>query len=338
MRTNRMCLAMCVAVLLAAGCKQEDAAGVDVPPAAAPAAEAAPQAEPPAIAPAQGFNMESLPVSTVALGAFPYLSLPTGVTNQGYGKTDKAFARFPFQVDGKSHWVEGRFHGETFYAEEGAEFSEFAFVKNFEGLIEQMGGRKVYEGKVPRDEIDAWGDEITQGFIDGLGDVYTDPVKTYVVRRNDGNIWIHLVTDNMHGGYVIGQEQAFQQTAKLLPAAVLKKQLDASGKVALQVNFATDKTEILPESLPQIDQVAQLLKEDDGLRLAVNGHTDNAGDAARNQTLSEGRAQSVVAAVAAKGVDAARMAAKGFGASQPVADNGTDAGRAQNRRVELVRQ
>lgn len=338
MRLDRMCLAVCVAALLAAGCKQKDAADADAPPAAAPAAGAASEPAPTVAAATQGFDLESIPVSTATLGAFPYIGLPAGVTNQGYGKTDKAFARFPFQVDGKTRWVEGRFHGENFYAEEGTEFSEFAFVKNFEGLIEQMGGRKVYEGKVPREEIDAWGDEITQGFIDGLGDVYNDPVKTYVVRRNDGNIWVHLVTDNVHGSYVIGQEQAFQQTAKLLPAAELKKQLDTGGKVALQVNFATDKTEILPESLPQIDEVAELLKADGGLKLAVNGHTDNTGDAARNQALSEGRAQSVVAAVAAKGIDASRMVATGFGASQPVADNGTDAGRAQNRRVELVRQ
>ena len=66
----------------------------------------------------------------------------------------------------------------------------------------------------------------------------------------------------------------------LLPASEMKKQLDAAGKVALQVNFATDKTDVLADSLPQIEQVAALLKQDPSLQLAVNGHTDDSGDAA----------------------------------------------------------
>ena len=127
-------------------------------------------------------------------------------------------------------------------------------------------------------------------------------------------------------------------TATLLPASALKQQLDGSGKVALQVNFATDKTEILADSLPQIDQVVRLLQDNPDLQLAVNGHTDNTGDATRNKRLSEGRAQAVVKAIVGKGIDATRLEAKGFGDAQPVAANDTDAGKAQNRRVELVKR
>jgi outer membrane protein OmpA-like peptidoglycan-associated protein len=90
--------------------------------------------------------------------------------------------------------------------------------------------------------------------------------------------------------------------------------------------------------LPQIDQVMKLLKDVPALRLSVNGHTDNNGNAAHNQQLSEGRAKAVVAALLAKGLDSARLAAKGFGQQQPVADNAQEEGRAKNRRVELVKQ
>lgn len=77
---------------------------------------------------------------------------------------------------------------------------------------------------------------------------------------------------------------------------------------------------------------------DPSLKLAVNGHTDNSGDPAHNQRLSEGRAKSVAAALTAKGIDASRLSAKGFGQDYPVADNGTEEGKAKNRRVELVKQ
>ncbi len=62
------------------------------------------------------------------------------------------------------------------------------------------------------------------------------------------------------------------------------------------------------------------------------------GAATRNQRLSQGRAQSVVAAITDEGIEAARLTAKGFGDSQPVADNGTEDGKARSRRVELVKQ
>ncbi len=331
---NKTLLGLAIAALLLSGCKQPDDPAS--PPPAAPASRdpGTPETAPAAA----GFDIGQVPMSTVALGAFPYITLPAGYSNKGYGQTNKDFARFPFWADGRAHWVEGRFHGEVFTSEDGKDFSKFEVTRNFEAMIRQMGGVKVSEGRIPTQTIEGWGDEITQGFIDGLGDIYNNPATVYVVRRPEGNIWVHLVTTSAAGAYVVGQEQAFEQTAQLLPASELKKQIDAAGKVALQVNFATDKTEILPESQPQIAQVVQLLKEDAALKLAVNGHTDNTGDAAHNQMLSEGRAKSVVAALTAQGIDAARLSAAGFGDSQPVADNGTEEGKASNRRVELVKQ
>lgn len=106
----------------------------------------------------------------------------------------------------------------------------------------------------------------------------------------------------------------------------------------MHVNFATDKTEILPDSQPQIEQVVQLLKRDASLKLAINGYTDSTGDPAHNRTLSGGRAKAVVAALAAQGIDAARLSSAGFGDADPVANNATENGRSQNRRVELVKQ
>jgi len=73
------------------------------------------------------------------------------------------------------------------------------------------------------------------------------------------------------------------------------------------------------------------------LSTCVEGNTDNQGNATANQTLSEKRAQSVVAWLTAHGVLAARLTAKGFGQTKPVADSSTEDGRAKNRRVELAK-
>lgn len=108
--------------------------------------------------------------------------------------------------------------------------------------------------------------------------------------------------------------------------------------MALYLNFDTDQATLRPEAQPTLAEVLKLLQQDPALRLAVQGHTDNAGSLAHNQQLSEGRAQAVVAALTQAGIAPGRLLAAGFGQTRPLADNATETGRAQNRRVELVKR
>jgi outer membrane protein OmpA-like peptidoglycan-associated protein len=104
------------------------------------------------------------------------------------------------------------------------------------------------------------------------------------------------------------------------------------------IHFDTGKAAILPDSENILGEIVKLLQQNEDLKLLVEGHTDNQGNAAANQALSEKRAQAVVAWLTAHGVQAARLSAKGFGRTKPLTDNGTEDGRAKNRRVELVKQ
>ncbi|WP_262923050.1 OmpA family protein [Hymenobacter cellulosilyticus] len=105
----------------------------------------------------------------------------------------------------------------------------------------------------------------------------------------------------------------------------------------MYVNFDTDKASIKPESEAAVAEVVKLLQQNPALRLSVEGHTDNTGAAAHNRQLSEARAQAVVAALTSQQIASSRLRAAGFGPDKPIADNGTEAGKAQNRRVELVK-
>lgn len=121
-----------------------------------------------------------------------------------------------------------------------------------------------------------------------------------------------------------------------------KKLYDAlaeTGRVATQgIYFDTGSDRIRPESTPTLKEIGAMLTEHPELKLAIEGHTDNVGSAAANQTLSEQRAAAVVAyLVGAHGVDASRLSSKGFGATKPAASNDTPGGRQSNRRVELVK-
>lgn len=116
------------------------------------------------------------------------------------------------------------------------------------------------------------------------------------------------------------------------------RQLSAEGRVNLYgIYFDTDKTDLKPESEPVLTELQKALTQDSSLRLMVVGHTDNTGGAAHNKTLSEGRANAVVAALVSRGVSQGRLSSEGKGDAQPVASNGSEEGRAKNRRVELVK-
>lgn len=115
--------------------------------------------------------------------------------------------------------------------------------------------------------------------------------------------------------------------------------LMSAGRIAIQgVYFDSGSDRVRPESSGQLRQIADMLREHGDLKLVIEGHTDNVGDAAANQTLSDKRAAAVKAALTGQyGVDGSRLTSRGFGATKPVAPNTTPEGRQQNRRVELVK-
>jgi len=129
-----------------------------------------------------------------------------------------------------------------------------------------------------------------------------------------------------------------QEGMVTVDAKALGEGLDRDGRVSVYgIYFDTDKSEVKPESKAALEQIAALLKARPTLKLYVVGHTDMTGALAHNRTLSEARARAVVAAlVSGHGIAAARLEGHGVGPLAPVASNAAEAGRAKNRRVELV--
>ncbi|HUJ29937.1 MAG TPA: OmpA family protein [Candidatus Acidoferrum sp.] len=170
----------------------------------------------------------------------------------------------------------------------------------------------------------------------GFAIVYEDSPGTINARK--GNTWYNL--DNSGAAYtqriVTVKEMQQEMTAD---ASSLNDEINKTGHVAIYgIHFDTGKATIQQDSTDTLSQIVVLLQQNADLKLSVEGHTDNQGQAALNQALSEKRAQAVVAWLTAHGIDGTRLAAKGWGQMKPVGDNSTDDGRAKNRRVELVKQ
>jgi len=100
--------------------------------------------------------------------------------------------------------------------------------------------------------------------------------------------------------------------------------------------FDFNRSAMQAASDPLLQQIHSLLTKDTRLQLVIQGHTDDVGNDAYNQKLSEARAHAVVTWLRQHGIAATRLSAKGYGRTKPVADNHTDVGRAKNRRVEIA--
>ena len=119
----------------------------------------------------------------------------------------------------------------------------------------------------------------------------------------------------------------------------VEKAIQETGKfVTNNILFKTGKADLLPESMTEIQKVADYMKKNPRARFEVQGHTDNQGSDAINDPLSQKRAEAVVKALADLGVDDFNLKAVGKGSHEPVADNKTEEGRAKNRRVEFIKR
>jgi OOP family OmpA-OmpF porin len=352
MRTRPMLLLMLALGLGACGTRDEPAASPasDATPETAgteavveaPAAPIdAPVAAPP---PAQAFDPASVPESTASLPPFPFFEEPEGLASTFDDKDrHSSFDREHMIAGDKVVAVEGKVFRDRFQLAnpDQREYSEIEFQRNYADAVAALGGVEVSRVQ--------YTDEVNQAFggraaVDKHyhGTCASDGCEnhTYLIRQGGREYWIQVSTGAipLHGEVVVLERQAMASRLGFLDAAAMKKGLDADGRVALYVNFDTDRATLRPDAAPVIDEIARLLQGDPALRLSIDGHTDATGTAERNRELSRQRAQAVVAALVARGIDAARLAAQGFGSDKPLVAESDEASRAKNRRVELVKQ
>ncbi len=137
------------------------------------------------------------------------------------------------------------------------------------------------------------------------------------------------------GQYMDRQERELRQRTEGTGVVVERQGDELVLSMPAGITFPINSYQIQPQFFGTLNQVAQTLAAYPQTLIDVYGHTDPTGGDAINMPLSRNRAESVASYLAQQGVNRARIATQGFGSSQPIADNGTEAGRAQNRRVEI---
>jgi len=225
------------------------------------------------------------------------------------------FAAFdPTVVGGKeTHWEGKKYSIAYAQKEDATAVSMLQIVRNYEAAIKKAGGR-VLGGDDRRVAAEIRKD----GALTGV----------YVEAFNDGRSYQVTIVES----------QAMRQDVVADAAAMGRDLADTGRTIVHGIYFDTGSAAIRPESEPAIAEMVKLLKGDPMLSAFVVGHTDTVGALETNLRLSADRADALVKALGAKGVAAGRLKAAGVGPYCPIASNRDEKGRAQNRRVELVRQ
>lgn len=168
-----------------------------------------------------------------------------------------------------------------------------------------------------------------------FSEINTDPDGNYFVTLPVGTDYAFSVNKK---GYLFYSDQfllAGQSPDSTYRKDIALSPVETNARIVLRnIFFDINKAELKPESEAELDKLVQLLQENPSLKIEISGHTDNVGKPADNLLLSNNRAKAVVKYLTAKGIAVQRLMAKGYGETRPVADNSTEAGRAQNRRTE----
>jgi outer membrane protein OmpA-like peptidoglycan-associated protein len=225
------------------------------------------------------------------------------------------FDSYDFYVlKGPKHREEGKFTYLAYHINKGkTEQSGLAVVRNYEAAITKIGGTIVASDP--------------QRWV--VGNVVVDGKEVWFqAEKGNSAYWLRVIEKTAMKQHIVAD------------AASFANDLNATGHVAVYgIYFDTGKAALKPESKPALDEVAKLLKSDAALKLWVVGHTDSVGTVEDNLRLAQLRAESVTMELStAYGIAPARLKAFGVGPLAPVAGNGDEAGRAKNRRVELVKQ
>lgn len=283
------------------------------------------------------FNIEDIALSTADIGDFPFINLPKGLEARK-GAIQKNFDVCFFPINGVMTPFEGKLYKANVTAVRGEEYSQRYFEKSMEDYLLSVGAVKVFDGEITKEEYERYNKQDPNKGGSGDMGYWDQNMKFYVIRSKEkGDVYVQFTSNNAGGTLNVLQEEAFQQTITKITADEIIKDLTEKGKSILYINFDVDKSNITTEGKEVVTQIAEALQNDKSLKIAIEGHTDNTGDASHNKTLSDARANSVMNALITNGINKARLTAKGFGAEKPLVANDSEENKAKNRRVELVK-
>lgn len=246
-----------------------------------------------------------------------------------------------FTLEFDTYFPEGSYPFMVFFNKAGS-VDDDAYVSINEGTVEFYAAADNYQlsanmpGAAGGDNyIKKW-HHIALAYKDKQLKIYVDQFRVNTVPD------MHIVPAKLQLGGTASQEAPVVfRNVKLASGGgmnMIGKKFTDAKIVTHGINFDIDKATIRAESMGTLNQIKQLMDGNPDVKFEIDGHTDNSGAPAHNLALSQQRADAVKARLVAMGINVQRLTTKGFGDTKPISDNSTPEGKANNRRVEFVKQ
>jgi OmpA-OmpF porin, OOP family len=290
------------------------------------------------------FDVSNIAITSKDLGKFPYINAPERFKHDRGDTSD--LGREYFAINGKLTPKDGKVFKSYIKPldRERDKKNILLLEKSYSDGLIALGAVETNQGTpITKTELERVGQKtlLERDYAYTIDFNELDRIKTFLIRSADKEIWIQysISSYEAEGKIAILQvEQPKSLAITTISAEGIEKDLAANGKAVLQINFDTDKATLKADGKDAVNQIKQVLQNSAALKLALNGYTDNVGDAKHNAELSNARANAVLDALVSAGIAKSRLTAAGFGDKNPISDNSTDAGKAKNRRVELIKQ
>lgn len=296
------------------------------------------------------FDWSKIPESSAAIGVFPYVTAPEGFVVLEDGHNDIAKNGMTNFFDFNKLMI---YNGSSFFNAEGkraaldfamedhkANFNQLKFDKSIDDYLKKIGAVLLFGGQIPAeklDEINKTDEKAVYKYIQSAGSAYNSPVCNYALNHKSGKIFFQVGSNSAAAELGVVELEGFKQTIKAPTASEMQQEIDSKGKAVLNINFDIDKATLQDDGQKVVDEIFALLSKNKTLKLSIEGHTDATGSLEHNKKLSADRANTVMYALAAKGIDIKRLKASGFGSEKPIAPNNSEENKVKNRRVELVK-
>ncbi len=292
------------------------------------------------------FDVNTVPISDKLNGTLPYFKLPEGYTftdpQQIYGEGKiKDYDKEYFLVEGKFYPYAGKTFKATIRLDDKVKDKEFNVLeiqKSFEETILNVGGVRVNNNNP---QIAGELEKISQSDVDN-GYTYSGitgyQVQTYIIRRSDKLIWVQFTCMVNVAYFTILETKAFENKMSIISAKEIEKQISDNGKAILYINFDVDKASLKPDGQSTVAEIVKYLQANPTVKISIEGHTDNTGEAKHNKDLSLQRANTVMNELTAKQIKKENLSVVGYGSEKPLVANDSEENKAKNRRVELVKK
>ena len=284
-----------------------------------------------------------IPVSKADLGTFPYFK-----TLRNFYPTDSlSFEQNrAYFFDGKKFFtIDGKVSAQNLNIKNSAEkiASEFECIQQFDKVIAELGGVKIYTGKLPQEELKSFAGEdiVTLGGKSQVAPSAFYGVVEYVIKTSEKEVWVQLQPYSLPSKFytlLVVEKQTPLLSLNTNKQNQILSDLEKARKAVLHLSFEPDNANLLSESKDEILSILGVFQAHPDWKLKLECHTAPVGTPAYALALTEKRADAIKGELLNLGVKAASIEAKGLGDQKPQVANDTEGGRLANTRIEISMQ